>query len=167
MHRLKKLDARIIVPHLLASFCLVFAFTSLSYLIFLDIIQTYASEGVDGLIYLAHEKDQDIIKFMSNFIMLSTIIPYIGLLVSILISFFLVFFRKSPKLNVVIVLMISLAVNLLWLEHVLSKVSIKPGELIFGEGEIGLIFNIIAYAGLGLFLLFADWKKYFHQPKFS
>ena len=164
MHRLKNLDARIIVPHLLASFCLVFAFTSLSYLIFLDIIQTYKVEGVDGLIYLAHEKEQDIIKFMSNFIMYSTIIPYIGLFVSIVISFFLVFFRKSPKLNVVIVLVISLVVNLLWLEHVLSKVSIKPGELIFGMGEIALIFNMIVYGSLGFFLLFADWKKYFQLP---
>jgi len=165
MHQINKLDARIILPHLLASFCLVFAFTSLSYLIFIDIIQTYAREGVDGLIYLAHEKDTDIINFMSHFIMYSTIIPYVGLLISIVISFFVVFFRKSPKLNVLIVLLVSLGVNLLWLEHGLSKASIKPGEFIFGEGQASLIFNMVAYALLGIILFSLNWKRFFNPPR--
>jgi hypothetical protein len=158
MDRFNRLDVRIIIPHLLATFCLVFAFNSLFYLLFIEIIQTYRAEGVEGLIYLAHENDKDIVEFMRGFIIYNMVIPYLGLLLGAIISFVIIMVKRAGKINLLIVVVICLIINLLFLENGLAKISVKPGELLFGIGSLGLIFNMLIYTMLAVFLFARDWS---------
>ena len=166
MDRLNRLDVRIILPHFLAIICLVFAFQSLFYLNFMEIIQTYQEKGVDGLIYLAHEKDMDFMEFMKTFMIYSTKIKYVGvdvvtiisLVVGTIISIILLMKKGSSKFNLLVVFIVCFILIRLFIDHGLAKISIKPGELLFGMGTIGLVFNMTIYTLLAIFLFVKDWS---------